>query len=259
MQPPRVEIVSVDGIGEIVTGDDLARIVGDAVAPLIGDGDIIVITSKIVSKAEGRVVDASDRERAIESETVRIVAEKKWVGGSTRIVENRLGMIQAAAGVDASNTPDGTVLLLPLDPDASARTICQAVRDRFNLTVGVIITDTMGRPWRLGQTDVAIGAAGVKVIEDLGGTKDDFGQELLVTSAAVADEIAGAANLVAGKTSRRPVTIVKGLSHLITGLETERGPSARDLLRPRDDDLFHTGSRESYNLGFEAGKQEGEQ
>ena len=119
------------------------------------DGDILAITSKIVSKAEGRQVVAADREEAITSETVRLVATR----GATRIVENRLGMVLAAAGVDASNVPDGTVLLPPVNPDASARALCAAFRERFGVRVGVIITDTLGRPWREGQTDVAIGAA----------------------------------------------------------------------------------------------------
>ena len=219
----------------------------------------MVITSKIVSKAEGRVVAASDREAAITAETVRLVAEKRHPGGSTRIVENRLGLVQAAAGVDASNTPEGTVLLLPEDPDGSAHSICVALRERSGMTLGVIITDTMGRPWRIGQTDVAIGAAGVTVLENLHGTTDDFGRELAVTNAAVADEIAGAANLVAGKTTRNPVTLVHGLGHLVLDSGAFQGaqdlPLARDLIRSPEDDLFRLGTRESYEEGFAAGAQ----
>jgi Uncharacterized conserved protein len=129
------------------------------------------VTSKIVSKAEGRFVRADDREQAITDETVRVVATRVTGDHVTRIVENRLGIVSAAAGVDASNTPEGTVLLLPLDPDASARAICATLRERFGVDVGVIVTDTLGRAWRIGQTDVAIGAAGVLVTDDLRGSR----------------------------------------------------------------------------------------
>jgi len=252
---------SVPGIGEIVAGDDLGTIIGEAVAGSIREGDVVVVTSKIVSKAEGRVVAADDREEAITAETVRVVAERHSAGRVTRIVENRLGLVQAAAGVDASNTPEGTVLLLPLDPDASARALCQSLRARYGIRLGVIITDTLGRPWRIGQTDVAIGAAGVTVLEDLQGSRDDFGRELAVTVAALADEIAGAANLLAGKTSRCPVTLVHGLGHLVLGDEalsdTSPGPRARDLVRSSDDDLFRLGTREAHEAGFAAGYEAG--
>jgi len=258
-------VESISGIGEIVGGDDLSTIIGDAIAGSVRDGDVVVVTSKIVSKAEGRVVAAENRQTAITAETVRVVAEKHWPGGSTRIVENRLGLVQAAAGVDASNTPEGTVLLLPEDPDRTALAICGALRERFSLRLGVIITDTMGRAWRIGQTDVAIGSAGVAVLDDLQGTTDDFGRELAVTNAALADEIAGAANLVAGKTSRNPVTLVHGLGHLVTDEATfasvcagsHAGPRARDLIRSADDDLFRVGAREAYEAGYRAGLEAG--
>lgn len=255
-------VESIPGIGEIAPGMDLREVIGAAVETSLQDGDIVVVTSKIVSKAEGRVVAAADRESAIDEETVRVVAEKHWPGGTTRIVENRLGLIQAAAGVDASNTPDGTVLLLPEDPDSSAMEICLALRERSGLRIGVIITDTMGRPWRLGQTDVAIGAAGVQVLQDLQGAEDDFGRELSVTNAAVADEIAGAANLVAGKTTRRPVTLVHGLERLVLDaeqLDAQASPKARDLIRAPHDDLFRLGSQESYDEGYVAGMRDAKQ
>lgn len=254
----RFTVRSVPGIGEIVPGDDLAMIIGDAIASTVDEGVVVVVTSKIVSKAEGRIVSAEDRADAIARETVRVVAEKHWFGGSTRIVENRLGLVQAAAGVDASNTPEGTVLLLPEDPDRSAFDLCGAFRNRFGLHVGVIITDTMGRPWRLGQTDVAIGAAGVLVLDDLSGATDDFGRPLHVTSAAIADEIAGAANLVAGKTSRCPVTLVHGLGgYVLDDLERARANStARELIRDAADDLFRIGAREAYEEGRRAGIDE---
>lgn len=251
-------VESVAGIGEIGSGDDLATIIGDAIAPSVEEGIVVVVTSKIVSKAEGRVVSAADRDAAIARETVRVVAEKHWTGGSTRIVENRLGLVQAAAGVDASNTPEGTVLLLPEDPDRSAFDLCRAFRDRFGLHVAVIITDTMGRPWRLGQTDVAIGSAGLRVLDDLGGATDDFGRALHVTKAAIADEIAGAANLVAGKTSRCPVSLVHGLGgYVFEDLDrAQENSTAQELIRDAADDLFRVGAREAYEEGRRAGLTE---
>lgn len=253
-----LQAFSIPGIPEIESGADLGRIIGDALAGVICDQDVIVVTSKVVSKAEGRFVAADDREAAITRETVRVVAEKHWPGGSTRIVENRLGLIQAAAGVDASNVPEGQILLLPEDPDASARELCAELRARFGIRVGVIITDTMGRAWRLGQTDVAIGASGVRVLDDLKGATDDFGRELSVTSAAVADEISGAANLLAGKSTRCPVTLVRGVGlYVIDDLDTSQPNSrARDLIRPQSEDLFSIGSREAYESGRAAGLAE---
>lgn len=252
-----LSLESIPGIGEVQSGDDLSTIIGEAIGGRVRSGDVVVVTSKIVSKAEGRVVAADDREEAITAETVRVVAERHANGRVTRIVENRLGLVQAAAGVDASNTPDGTVLLLPGDPDASARRLCAALRARFGVSLGVIITDTLGRPWRIGQTDVAIGAAGVTLLEDLQGSRDDFGRELAVTVAALADEIAGAANLLAGKTSRCPVTLVHGLGHLVLGdhilAAGAMGPTARDLVRSSDDDLFRLGTREAHEAGYAAG------
>ncbi|MDH6181471.1 coenzyme F420-0:L-glutamate ligase/coenzyme F420-1:gamma-L-glutamate ligase [Microbacteriaceae bacterium SG_E_30_P1] len=242
-------LFALDGIPEIVPGDDLGQIIGDAASELL-DGDIVVVTSKIVSKAEGRVVNATDREAAIDAETVRIVATREHAGGVTRIVETRQGLVLAAAGVDASNTPDGTVLLLPVDPDASANTIARTLRDRFRVAVGVLVTDTLGRPWREGQTDVAIGAAGIRVLDDLRGTRDSSGRRLDATIAAVADEIAGAADLVKGKTSGRPVAIVRGLGHLVGSLEL---PGARAIVRPAADDMFRLGSAEAWAEGFRAG------
>ena len=145
---------AVPGLPEVQRGDDLAKMIA-AAEPGLADGDVLLVTSKIVSKAEGRVVEAADREAAIDAETVRVVARR----GPLRIVENRQGLVMAAAGVDASNTPSGTVLLLPEDPDASARAIRDGLRDALGIDVGVLVTDTFGRPWRAGLTDVAIGAA----------------------------------------------------------------------------------------------------
>ncbi len=149
-----------------------------------------------------------------------------------------------------SNAPDGTVLLLPEDPDASALALCTALRERFGIELGVIISDTLGRPWREGQTDLAIGAAGIRVLDDLRGTDDVNGRRLDVTVSAVADEIAGAADLVKGKTSRIPVAIVRGLGHLVTGLDA---PGARSIVRPAEADMFRLGTKEAWDEGYRAG------
>jgi len=244
-----LEVWAIEGLPEIVAGDDLAQIIGDAVTDL-KNGDILAVTSKIVSKAEGRSVVAADREGAITAETVRVVASRAHANGVTRIVENRLGMVLAAAGVDSSNTPDGTVLMLPVDPDASARVIASALRERFGVLVGVIISDTLGRAWRQGQTDVAIGAAGIRVLDDLRGSVDAGGRRLDVTVAASADEIAGAADLVKGKASSLPVAVVRGLAHLVTGLDE---PGAKLLIRPAEEDMFRLGTNEAWDEGYRAG------
>lgn len=248
--PQQFAVVGINGIGEIVAGDDLLVLVGNAIEDEISAGDIVVVTSKIVSKAEGRSLRADSREDAITAETVRLVASKAHPGGVTRIVQNKLGLVLAAAGVDASNTPDGTVLLLPEDPDASAQALCTGLRRRFGFDLAVLITDTLGRPWRLGQTDLAIGAAGMAVTHDLRGTRDDFDRPMDATITAVADEIAGAANLVLGKTSRRPVAVVHGLGHLIRPIQE---PGARTLIRAAEDDLFRLGSAEAHLEGFQEG------
>lgn len=234
---------------EIQPGDDLGLLIGDALDGVLEDGDILAVTSKIVSKAEGRQVAAADREDAITAETVRVVATRHHARGTTRIVQNRLGLVMAAAGVDASNTPDGVALLLPVDPDASARRLCSVLRERFGIRIGVVITDTFGRPWREGQTDAAIGASGIRVLADLRGTPDAQGRRLDVTVSAVADEIAAAADLVKGKTSGNPVAVVRGLSHFLADLEE---PGAHALVRPASEDMFSRGSHEAWNDGYAA-------
>src|SRR3984885_1292044 len=201
--PQPVQIYGIPGIPEISPGDDLAGLIADAVtapgAPGLTDGDILVVTSKVVSKAEGRVA-AMTREDAIAAETVRVVARR----GPTTIAQTRHGFVMAAAGVDESNTAPGTVVLLPEDPDESARRMRKALRGRLGVSVGVVVTDTMRRPWRAGQTDNAIGAAGVTPVRDYRGEADTFGNILEVTVAAVADEIAAAADLVKGKSRQVP-------------------------------------------------------
>jgi len=261
-----VSIFAPNGIPEVSAGDDLVALISAALerhaelAPdetsretspaALQDGDILVVTSKIVSKAEGRQVEAADREAAITAETVRVVATREHPGGVTRIVENRLGIVSAAAGVDSSNTPDGVILLLPVDPDASARALCASLRERFGVTIGVVISDTLGRPWRQGQTDVAIGAAGVRVLDDLRGSLDANGRTLDVTAPAVADEIAGAGDLVKGKAAGLPVAVVRGLGHLVTDIDA---PGARSIVRVGPDDMFRLGTREAWDEGYAAG------
>jgi coenzyme F420-0:L-glutamate ligase/coenzyme F420-1:gamma-L-glutamate ligase len=226
-------VTGVAGLPEIAAGADLAGLISDG-APDLRDGDIVVVTSKIVSKAEGRVIRA-DRERAIDGEAVRVVARR----GQTRIVETRHGLVLAAAGVDSSNTAPGTVVLLPEDPDGSARRLRKALGERRRVSIGVVITDTMGRPWRTGQTDAAIGAAGLAPLRDHRGQADTFGNTLDVTVAAVADEIAAATDLVKGKTTQVPVAIVRGLAELVTGTD---GPGAAALIRPAAEDMFRLGA-----------------
>jgi coenzyme F420-0:L-glutamate ligase / coenzyme F420-1:gamma-L-glutamate ligase len=226
-------VIPVTGLPEITAGSDLAALIA-AAAPELRDGDILVVTSKIVSKAEGRVVTTS-REQAIEAETARVVARR----GATTIAQTRHGLVLAAAGVDESNTAPGTVVLLPEDPDESARRLRKAVAARTGRTIGVVVTDTMGRPWRAGQTDNAIGAAGVLTVRDYRGEADTFGNILEVTVAAVADEIAAAADLVKGKSAGVPAAVLRGLAGLVTEPD---GPGARELIRPAEEDMFRFGS-----------------
>lgn len=253
---------AVDGLPEVRPGDDLAKLIA-AAEPGLADGDVLLVTSKIVSKAEGRIVRADDREAAIDAETVRVVARR----GALRIVENRQGLIMAAAGVDASNTPAGTVLLLPEDPDASARAIRAGLRDALGVEVGVVVTDTFGRPWRAGLTDVAIGAAGVRVLDDLRGGTDTYGNPLSATVVATADELAGAGDLVKGKASGLPVAVVRGLGHVVVAEHTENTENARAdggdgadgadgggltgarvMVRGARDDMFRLGTSEAVRL-----------
>jgi len=257
MSLPRFTVWGVTGVPEIGAGDDLVSHILQAVAAqevddpeaALRDGDILVVTSKIVSKAEGRQFPAADREKVIAQDTVRVVAERVHPGGVTQIVETRHGLIMAAAGVDTSNVPDGIALRLPEDPDASARAMCAGLRARLGISVGVIITDTMGRPWRVGQTDVAIGAAGVMVTDDMRGGVDANGRPLQVTITVLADELAGATDLVKGKATGIPIAVVRGLGRLVTDVDA---PGARTLVRSVDDDMFRFGSAEAYRLGYEA-------
>lgn len=239
-----IEIRPVEGLPEIREGDDLAALVAGAAR--LEDGDVVVVAQKVVSKAEGRVVrlgelDPGERARelagdegdprrleAVLREAVRIVRSR----GPFVIAETRHGFVCASAGVDASNAPEpDSLVLLPLDPDASAARLRDRLRELTGRTVAVIVTDSFGRAWRQGTTDVAIGAAGLPVLLDLRGQRDSVGYELHATAIAVADEIAGAAELVMGKTDGVPAAIVRGLS-------LEGDGRARDLVIPADRDLF---------------------
>ncbi len=244
-----VEILPVTGLPEFRPGDDLGAAVA-AAAPWLRDGDVVVVTSKVVSKCEGRLVSAPDdpherdalRRKLVEAEAVRVLARK----GRTLITENRLGVVQAASGVDGSNVGAAELALLPVDPDASAAALRAGLRERLGVTVAVVVTDTMGRAWRNGQTDAAVGAAGLAVLYDYAGAVDTHGNELVVTEVAVADEISAAADLVKGKLTAIPVAVVRGLPGR---LMSETGEAARQLVRPGTEDLFWLGTAEAVELG----------
>lgn len=246
---PHVDIFPVQGIGEVRPGDDLATLITERVE--LRDGDVVVVTSKIVSKAEGRLVmvDPADREAAreaaIDAETVRVVARR----GPTRIVETRHGLVLAAAGVDASNVDPGELALLPLDPDASAVLLRDRIAEQQGVDIGVIVSDTMGRPWRNGLTDTAIGVAGLTAVTDPRGRRDRYGNELGVTRVAIADEIAAAADLVKGKLSGIPVAVVRGLAP--DGKLPDDGAGSRELIRSAVDDMFRMGTAEAMQVGRE--------
>jgi len=235
--PEQLVCLPVTGLGEVSTGDDLAALLARAVD--LQDGDILVVTSKVVSKAEGRVV-AGKREDALAGETDRTVAWR----GRTSIVRTHHGLVMAAAGIDASNTEADTVVLLPEDPDRSARRMREAFARGLGRNVGVLVTDTAGRAWRNGQTDIAIGAAGVDVLHDYAGRVDPDGNELAVTAPAVADELAAAADLVKRKLDRRPAAVVRGLRGLVLR-PGEHGPGAAALVRDEAHDMFGLGAREA--------------
>ena len=241
-----IQILPITGLPRFRAGDDLAGALATA-ADWLRTGDILVVTSKIISKVEGRMVPAPTdpeardiaRRALVDSEAVRVVARK----GRTLITENKLGIVQAASGVDGSNVDGDELALLPTDPDASAAALRASLRDRLGIDVAVLITDTMGRAWRVGQTDVAIGAAGIAVTHPYEGSVDEYGNPLIVTDIAVADELAAAADLVKGKLGEIPVAVVRGL------IPRENGTTARDLLRPGEEDLFWLGTAEAIDVG----------
>ncbi|MEP6852487.1 MAG: coenzyme F420-0:L-glutamate ligase [bacterium] len=248
-RPKSVEILPVDGIGEVRPGDDLGAIIAGS-AGWLREGDVLVVTSKIVSKSEGRLVPVHGkdpwsreltRQHAIDSETVRVVARR----GDLRIVANRQGVVLAGAGVDASNVAGDEISLLPADPDASARRLCDAIAARLGVRVGVIISDSLGRAWRRGIIDVALGVAGLAAIQDMRGSRDKHGNELQATEIALADEIASAADLVKGKLSDIPVAVVRGL-HL-----RDDGAGSGPLIRTSREDMFRLGTAEALVIGRE--------
>lgn len=237
---PSYSVIGVEGLPEVRPGDDVAALIAAAVA--LQDGDVVVVTSKLLSKAEGRLVpvpEGADREtvrlRAVADETVREVARR----GPAVIAQNRNGLVLAAAGVDASNVAGDEIALLPLDPDASARTLRHRLGVVGGARVSVVVSDTMGRPWRIGQTDQAIGVAGLAPVRDARGTTDSFGAVLEVTEIAVADELAAAAELVKGKADGIPVAVVRGLDL------PDDGRDATALVRAADSDWFRLGTVEA--------------
>ncbi|MER5264659.1 coenzyme F420-0:L-glutamate ligase [Actinosynnema sp. NPDC002837] len=241
-----ITVLPVAGLPEFRPGDDLASAIASA-APWLADGDIVVVTSKVLSKVEGRLVsvpadpEARDavRREWVEAESVRVLARR----GRTLITENKLGVVQAASGVDASNVNGDEIALLPVDPDGSAAALRGALAARMGVSVAVVVTDTMGRAWRVGQTDAAIGSSGLAVLHRYGGSVDSYGNPLVVTEVAVADEIAAAADLVKGKLGAVPVAVVRGLPF------TDDGSTARELTRPVPDDMFWLGTDEALAQG----------
>ena len=227
----RIEVLAVAGLPEVRPGDDLAALIAGAVD--LVDGDVVVVTQKVVSKAEDRLVDIDPEvghRPLVERESVRILRRR----GDLVIAETEHGFVCANAGVDLSNVEAGQAALLPVDSDRSARRVRDALRHRFSVDVAVVVSDTFGRPWRRGVTDVAIGCAGLRPVVDLRGTTDALGRELQVTEVAVVDEIAAAAELVMGKAAGVPVAVVRGIDPAWFG----DGSVVDDVVRSPDEDLF---------------------
>ena len=251
--PPALHVAGLAGIGEVGPGADLAGMLVaalEAAGTALLDGDVLVVSSKVVSKALGLTEPASAREDVVLRESVRTVAARRTPSGLARIVEAAAGPVMAAAGVDASNVAEGTVLVLPADPDAAARELRAGLRARTGVLVGVVVTDTAGRAWRDGQVDFALGCAGVAVVDDLRGATDTAGRTMTVTERALADEIASAADLVKGKTENVPAALVRGLAGWVT---EEDGPGARSLVRPAASDWFRLGHVEAVRAALGAG------
>jgi coenzyme F420-0:L-glutamate ligase len=242
----RIEILPVHGMPGLRPGDDLAGLLA-AAAPWLRDRDIVVVTSKAVSKVEGRLIPApadpagreAERQRAVDAETVRVVASR----GRTRIVQTRHGLVLASAGVDLSNVRADEISLLPVDPDASAGRLRDGLGAALGVDVAVVVTDTVGRPWRAGLVDTAIGVAGMPALVDLRGATDGHGNLLQLTEVAVADEVAAAAELGAPKLAGVPAVVVRGLSVV------DDGRGSKPLVRPAADDLFRLGTAEAIELG----------
>jgi coenzyme F420-0:L-glutamate ligase/coenzyme F420-1:gamma-L-glutamate ligase len=232
-----IQLLPVEGLPEVRPGDDLATLIAGAVE--LADGDVVVVTQKVVSKAEGRLVavdpdDPLAHKALVEEESVRVLRRRD----DLIISETRHGFVCANAGIDLSNVDRGRAALLPEDPDRSARRIRDGIRGRTGVEVGVIVSDTFGRPWRRGVTDVAIGSAGLHAVLDLRGTRDAYGRELQVTEVAVVDELAAAADLVMGKATGVPVAVVRGADESFFVGAGERAGVLTDVVRPAADDLF---------------------
>ncbi|MCY3863074.1 MAG: coenzyme F420-0:L-glutamate ligase [bacterium] len=229
----KLEIFGVEGLPEIEAGDDLAGMIAEAAD--LANGDVVVVTQKIVSKAENAMVavdpdDPLSHKPVVEQESVRVLRRR----GDLVISETKHGFVCANAGIDRSNVDSNKAALLPDDPDRSARRIRDGIKARSGVKVGVIVSDTFGRPWRRGVADVAIGVAGVRPILDLRGTPDATGRELQVTEVAIVDELAAAAELVMGKTENVPVAVIRGIDPAWLG----PGSIQADLVRPPGEDLF---------------------
>jgi coenzyme F420-0:L-glutamate ligase/coenzyme F420-1:gamma-L-glutamate ligase len=250
--PDGLEVLPVRGIGDVTAGDDLVALISTA-APWLADGDVLVVTSKIVSKAEGRLVevpaDGPERDAAraatLEAETRRVVARR----GPTTIVQTHHGFVMAAAGIDASNVDKTHLVLLPADPDASARRLRDGFRAR-GVDVAIVVSDTMGRAWRNGLTDVALGAAGIAALRDHRGETDPYGNELQITQMAVIDELAAAGELVKGKSDQVPVAVVRGFFPAAPPADTEAEAGAAVLLRDAASDMFSLGTAEARAAGL---------
>ena len=233
--PGALTVLPITGIGEVRPGDEVGALLADALAGSVQDGDVVVVTQKVVSKAEGRLVavDADDpgaKVRVVEREAVRVLRRR----GELLITETAHGFVCANAGVDLSNVAEGTAALLPVDPDRSARRVRGELRRRLGVEVGVVVSDTFGRTWRRGVTDVAIGCAGVAAVIDLRGTLDAGGRELVATEVCVADELAAAAELVMGKDRQVPVALVRG----VPTAWLREGSVAGEIVRTTGEDLF---------------------
>ncbi|MFI7588401.1 coenzyme F420-0:L-glutamate ligase [Spongisporangium articulatum] len=241
----RLQVFGIPGVGEVRAGADLAADLLDALAAAgtaLAAGDVLVVSSKVVSKAEGRAVPATTRDALVAAETVRLVARRRTPNGLAQVVQAQAGPVMAAAGVDLSNVEPGSALLLPVDPDASARALRARLTALGAPPVGVVLSDTAGRAWRDGQVDFALGAAGIRITEDLRGGTDTYGQPLEVTVRALVDEVAAAGDLVKGKTSGVPAAVVRGVPELVTD---DDGPGAAALLRPAGEDWFRFGQVEA--------------
>lgn len=242
----RITVIGIAGVPEVREGDDLGELLVAACAAdgvALADGDVVCVAQKVVSKAEGATVAGSDRWQVARQRSVRTVARSEWV----LVVETHHGFVCANAGVDASNVAGGSLTVLPEDPDHSARSIAGRVLERTGARVGVIVTDTFGRPWRMGQTDVAIGVAGIAPLRDERGGMDRSGRPLEVTLVAIADELSAAADLVRTKASGTPFVVVRGAP-----VEPDPEASVRALVRPSHEDLFRWGGRQGVFATLEA-------